>query len=175
MYANYCLVQLWETECDENSVISRYCWTSIVVVVVVVLLVITTLTMLTKKASNVPISCWSLATASGGGTGFQCAAESIVTSSHGGAGPLVRLWAMPQMYWSTSRPSSNAGLLHTRHHITLWLGNAVVRTPDLRSAGRCCHIARQRPWAKSSDTHTCMPSAFEVTTVWRYRNVINLI
>lgn len=40
--------------------------------------------------------------------GFQLAAESIVTSS---TSELLRVFNIPHMYWSTSRPSSCAGLL----------------------------------------------------------------
>jgi len=41
-------------------------------------------------------------------TGFQLAVGSIVTSSNS---VLCKLVSMPQMYWSISKPSSNAGLL----------------------------------------------------------------
>lgn len=40
--------------------------------------------------------------------GFQLTALSIVTSSHS---ELLNVFKMPHMYWSTSNPSSCAGLL----------------------------------------------------------------
>lgn len=46
---------------------------------------------------------------------FQLAALSIVTSS---TSELLSVFRMPHMYWSTSRPSSCAGLLHRNEIIS---------------------------------------------------------
>ena len=57
-----------------------------------------------------------------------------------------------------------------------WVGSVVVRARDLRSAGRefdsqplHCH------GVKLGKSLTHVPSASEVTAVWRRRNVMNLI
>ena len=53
----------------------------------------------------------------------------------------------------------------------------MVRALDLRSAGREVDSLppRCRTTLGQAFTHMCPPSASEVSTAWRYRNVINLM
>lgn len=59
-------------------------------------------------SSSLTVLCW---------TGFQAAIGSIVTSSNSVVWRFVKI---PQMYWSISKPSSNAVLLQLRTSDQFW-------------------------------------------------------
>lgn len=62
------------------------------------------------------------------GTAFQLAVESIVTSS---TSEPLRFVTIPHIYWSTSRPSSSAGLLENKNNIVNKKMHACVEKEEI--------------------------------------------
>ena len=56
---------------------------------------------------------------------------------------------------------------------SVWLGSVVVRTLDLQSTGR--GFDSRPPHCRVATLGKSFTRAFEVTTIWRYRNLRNLI